>query len=193
MHIYVNFCSLVLAACPDDWKEHNNHCYKKFATLTSWDKARKSCMREYGDLADVKDDRENTFLTNSFGGGNWLGLTACMHMSKNLQENQVCDLENNAIHEFNERKLDRRPRFTGVSSDPRNYAVLNNADGSWDDFPKESKHSYICKNTGILPMNLCTCSYFELINFPTAKVVRGCRALQFCLPVVIIYSCTTCM
>ena len=148
MSIYV---FLVIAACSDDWEEHENHCYKKFNTDTSWDKARTSCMSENGDLAYVKDEDENNFVTDTFGGGNWLGFTVCL--GNNVKGSRVvCDAESNEINlnKFNIRELDLRPRIPGATIN--DYAVLNQDDGSWKDNPKMEEHSYICKKPGILSM-----------------------------------------
>ena len=138
------------AACSSTWTKNKNYCYKNFDSPKSWSEARASCIGEHGDLADVKDENENNFVTQNFGKKDyWLGLLVCL--SNNLQATLVaCDMKSNVISWSGLNKmLDLKPSSPDSGID--DFAILRNADGSWTDERKEEKHSHICKIPGILP------------------------------------------
>ncbi|KAI8500550.1 hypothetical protein Bbelb_221160 [Branchiostoma belcheri] len=51
--------------CQSGWEEYqnNNHCYKLFTELVSWSAARSICKQHRAQLASIKDERENNFVT----------------------------------------------------------------------------------------------------------------------------------
>jgi hypothetical protein len=145
MCIKTNLSLLVLAACPAGWAVLQNNCYKKFNTPASWEDARSSCKGENGDLADVKDIAENTFVTDRFGGGNWLGITGC-------RKKDICNAVEFSTITWNNFATGQPNNEPQTAAGLLNYqfAVLKRADGKWEDRPKTEKHSYICKKSGML-------------------------------------------
>ena len=116
---------------------------------TSWGKARKSCMdKKIGDLVDVKNEAENTFVKEKFGGNNWLGLSGCGDSDLAIK---TCNLQSMEINwkNFACGEPDNRPKFR-PNSENSDYAILNKADGKWEDKPKSETHSYICKKSVLL-------------------------------------------
>jgi hypothetical protein len=89
------------------------------------------------------DMAENTFVKNTYGAGNWLGFTGC-------QRNRMCTVKFTPItwDNFATGQPDNKPQ-TGFGIPHHQFAVLNRADGTWEDQPNTQKHSYICKKSGI--------------------------------------------
>jgi len=55
-----------IAECPDDgWTEYAGKCYKFFGNKTSWRDAEKTCLKNDGWLASIKDKETNDFITGT--------------------------------------------------------------------------------------------------------------------------------
>ena len=126
------------AGCPTGWEEHNDNCYKKFASAT-WNDATKACEVHEATLAEAKGEAENGFLKNTFGGDNWLGLSRCHRSSTCLLDFSPALWTNWAPGQ-----PDKRPQYPPGQRN-KDFAVVIQANGKWADQPKIEERAYICK------------------------------------------------
>ncbi|KAH7710526.1 hypothetical protein AAVH_22195 [Aphelenchoides avenae] len=80
--LVVGLASLAGAyGCPDGWvfNEMNNKCYKLLEGRVCWTEAKEVCRRVGGELATVRNPKENAWMADLAGHGKnstalWLGL-----------------------------------------------------------------------------------------------------------------------
>ena len=53
---------LISGACPCDWSQFGNKCYRYFENKTTWEDAGATCLAEGGDLVAIPSKTENDFV-----------------------------------------------------------------------------------------------------------------------------------
>ena len=150
---------MFIAACPGGWNEYKGNCYKKFPG-TTWNRARDACANQETTLTEVKNEEENDFIKERFGGNNWLGLSRCHRSSTCLLDYSSALYTNWATGEPN-----KKPQHPpGLKN--KDFAVVIQADGTWKDQAKLETRPYICKKPGTVHTGwYMHASAYRYVNF----------------------------
>ena len=106
----------------------------------SWTEARDACVGQNAKLAEVKNAAENTFIKNTFGGDDWLGISRCYTDS-------TCLASTFGEAPWTNWESGNKPAIP-PAQDYHDLRALIQSNGKWADEPKSAKHTYICEKSG---------------------------------------------
>ena len=106
----------------------------------SWTEARDACVSQNAKLAEVKNAPENTFIKNTFGGDDWLGISRCYTDS-------TCLASTFGEAPWTNWESGNKPAIP-PARDYNDLRALIQSNGKWADESKSAKHTYICEKSG---------------------------------------------
>ena len=113
-------------------------CYKEFKTPASWEQATQACVvAQNAKLAEPNNEAENTFIKDTFGGDDWLGIYRCYGYT-------TCLASSFPVAKWTNWQSGNNPQIPPFLQ-YNDLKALIQPDGQWADEPPSNKHTYICE------------------------------------------------
>ena len=142
-------------------------CYKEFKTPASWEEARRACVGQNAKLAEPISEAENTFIKDTFGGDDWLGISRC-------HADSTCLASSFDVAKWTNWQSGNNPQIPPLLQ-YNDLRALIQPDGQWADEPHTNEHTYICEKSS--NVGYSNHFYYIVINQSYTVVVENVLVL----------------
>ncbi|KAM7379551.1 hypothetical protein PAMP_005097 [Pampus punctatissimus] len=123
--------------CSSPWIPYNGHCFHLIRTVQTWTNAQKECRKEGGDLVNIRNLEDQSFVISQLGYAStdelWIGLN---------------DRITEGLFEWSDHST---VSFTSwvfgkpaVSTEQEDCVLITGENGNWADRWCDDKHGFIC-------------------------------------------------
>ncbi|XP_068593729.1 macrophage mannose receptor 1b [Cebidichthys violaceus] len=123
--------------CSPPWIPYNGHCFHLHRTLQTWSDARKECRKEGGDLVNIRNVEDQSFVVSQLGYAStdelWIGLN-------DITTEGLFDWSDHSTVSFTSWEFGKPT----VSTDADDCVLIRGENGNWADRLCSEKLGFIC-------------------------------------------------
>ncbi|KAM4727964.1 macrophage mannose receptor 1-like isoform 2-T2 [Anableps anableps] len=123
--------------CSDPWIPYNGHCFHLQRTTKSWPDALTECRKEEGELVNIRNVEDQSFVISQLGYAStdelWIGLN-----DKTIEG--LFDWSDHTTVTFTSWEFGE----PAVSSNEEDCVLIRGENGNWADRSCDEKHGFIC-------------------------------------------------
>lgn len=123
--------------CASPWIPYNGHCFHLHRELKTWAEAQKECRKEEGDLVNIRNVEDQSFVISQLGYAStdelWIGLN-------DRRTEGLFDWSDHSTVSFTSWEYGE-PSVPGDSED---CVLMRGEKGNWADRNCDEKHGFIC-------------------------------------------------
>lgn len=123
--------------CSSPWIPYNGHCFHLQRTEKSWPDALTECRKEGGELVNIRNVEDQSFVISQLGYASndklWIGLN-------DRTTEGLFDWSDHTTVTFTSWEFGEPT----VTSNEEDCVLIHGENGNWADFPCDEKHGFIC-------------------------------------------------